>query len=800
MTSNRFHQLEQRLSVLEIELAEIRREMVSLRKSQQVPASPSPSSTPAVDRWKSQTEDTSTIDASSSPEAKIALFMDRFSGRTDVYARRWTSKKTGKSGWSPATRQGFYSKDTTEKDYLPLTAEAVNAHLRRGGDHIGLYVMSPNDTCRLLACDFDDGTWRADAAAFVSACRDSGIDTLAEISRSGEGAHVWIFFEVPVPAILARRLGFVILRRAMNTRPDMDMASYDRFFPAQDTIASRSRGSARLGNLIALPLNGDCRAKETTVFADPETWEPHEDPFAVLAKVTPVSVGLIEQLVADAQQNFGPAHDQIRRPSRVELKKVKANGIPIKLTVRNQLCVPTDDLPAAVIAEIKHRATIPNPEFYRRQAQRFSTFGVPRVVIRFSQQGGQLLLPRGLVDDISRVLTIAGFKVTVSWPRPPKKSLQAGFLGSLRPAQKSGVEAFTGQRTGVLVAPPGAGKTVMACSLIADRKVSTAILVNRAELVTQWRERISQYLDIDPELIGQVGAGQRKPTGIIDLITLQSLSRKDSDPKILEQYSQIIIDECHNIAAPGAEAALNEVKVPYWLGLTATPFRSDQMDEIITMQCGPVRYRMEVETDNEQRLIQVHETSFDSAENTEIQDLYNELAADLDRNTLIAGEVQKALESGGRCLVLVNRLIALEALAEKIKAGGDHPVLVMHGGQSQDERAQLRAELTDLNEKQDPFALVAMSKVAGEGLDIPSLNTLFLAAPVSFKGLVIQQIGRVTRATGDKDGPEATATVHDFVDTKVPVLERMHRRRLRAMNKEGFVKADLDILQTDLLD
>ena len=173
--------------------------------------------------------------------------------------------------------------------------------------------MSPSDTCRLLAYDFDDGTWRADAAAFVSACRDSGIDTLPEISRSGEGAHVWIFFEVPVPAILARRLGFAMLRKAMNARPDMDMASYDRFFPAQDTIASRSRGSVRLGNLIALPLNGDCRAKETTVFADPETWEPHEDPFAVLEKVTPVSVGLVEQLVADSQQNFGPAHDQIRR-------------------------------------------------------------------------------------------------------------------------------------------------------------------------------------------------------------------------------------------------------------------------------------------------------------------------------------------------------------------------------------------------------------------------------------------------------------------------------------------------------
>lgn len=271
---------------------------------------------------------------------------------------------------------------------------------------------------------------------------------------------------------------------------------------------------------------------------------------------------------------------------------------------------------------------------------------------------------------------------------------------------------------------------------------------------------------------------------------MQSLSRKDSDPKILEQYGQIIVDECHNIAAPGAEAALNQVKAPYWLGLTATPFRSDHMDEIITMQCGPVRHRMEVVTDNEQRLIHIHETSFDSEETTEIQDLYNELAVDSARNAQITEEVHKALEAGDRCLVLVNRIAALEALTSSITESGDHTVLVMHGLQTQEERVHLRAQLASLSEKQDPFVLVAMNKVAGEGLDIPSLNTLFLAAPVSFKGLVIQQIGRVTRATGDQNAPPVTATVHDFVDSKIPTLKRMHGRRLRAMQKEGFAVSE----------
>lgn len=257
MAEQRLSQLEQRLSVLEIEIAEIRREIVSLQTLQQIPAGPSPNPGPAVATRKAQVQagDAFTINAASSPEAKVALFMDRFSGRKDVYARRWTSRKTGKSGWSPATRQGFYSKDTTEKDYLPLTAEALDAHLRRGGDHIGLYVMLPNDTCRLLACDFDDGTWREDAEAFITACWGSGIETLAEISRSGEGAHVWIFFDEPVPAMLVRLLGFTMLRKAMNTRPDMDMSSYDRFFPAQDTIATQWRLPSPGNNCICRPRN-----------------------------------------------------------------------------------------------------------------------------------------------------------------------------------------------------------------------------------------------------------------------------------------------------------------------------------------------------------------------------------------------------------------------------------------------------------------------------------------------------------------------------------------------------------------
>lgn len=744
-----------------------------------------------------------TVSARSEPRAKIELYLERFVGRRDVYAQRWTSRKTGKSGWSPAVRGGFYSRDTPLHDHLPLTPEVIDAHLRVGGPHAGLYVMLPGDVCQLLVCDFDDGSWREDAAAYVAACREHGVDALTEISRSGEGAHVWIFFTEPVPAVTARALGFRLLREVMQQRPQMELESYDRFFPAQDTLSTKARGKARLGNLIALPLNGDCRGRGTTIFADADTWEPLEDQFAALADVEPVTPSRVEELAQSSGRVFGPKPERLRRPTRAEVRvgREAAKGTVVSVEVDNVVHLPVMGLSGSVLSELKHRASLPNPEFYRRQAQRFSTFGVPRVVVRFDHDDTELRLPRGLVENVQEVLGEAGFTAEVSWPSPAGPAMDVPFRGELRSVQSAAVNAVSGHHTGVIVAPPGTGKTVMACALIAQRGVSTAVIVNRAELVNQWRERLTEFLDLPESDIGQLGSGRRKLKGKVDLIMLQSISRKDSDPLVLEDYGQVIVDECHNIAAPAAEGDLNQISVPYWLGLTATPFRSDKMDEIITMQCGPVRHRMDVDVASEQRYVKIHRTEFetdaDTGERGAIQDVYNELAEDEQRNRFIVEQVVPAVAEGRRCLVLVNRLAALESLVDLLRGAVDSPVLEMHGRQKAAVRADVRSELDALGSQDKPYVLVAMGKVAGEGFDVPSLNTLFLAAPVSFKGVVIQQTGRITRAVGtDSDSPEAgpseamPAIVHDFVDDRVPVLTRMHGRRLRAMEKEGFEVVD----------
>lgn len=746
-----------------------------------------------------QPSEAQSVTARSSSAEKLALFRARYIGREDVYAIRWTSSRTGKSGWSPAVRGGFYTGSETAADHLAVDDAVIERHLRGGRHpedrefHVGIYPMLHGDRCRLLVCDFDDADWRLDASAFVAECTHVGLEVLAEISRSGAGAHIWMFFAGPVPAATARLAGMRLLRAAMARRPQMDFRSYDRFFPSQDTLPERSSGRVRLGNLIGLPLQGDCRRRGATVFADPTTWQPYEDQFDALATTTPVTVERVTELGTSsaAEARVGPSESLGARPRRAHIRAVARATAGQVLALRRDavLRIPTEYLPGIVITELKHMASVSNPEFYRKQAQRFSTFGTPRLVTSFEHDEHELRLPRGLTDEAAALLEEAGFGVTLDTDTAAHVHLGLSFLGDLREGQREAVDALLVHDTGVLVAPPGAGKTVIACALIAERSTPTAILVNRTELITQWRERLQQFLGLTVEQIGQLGASRRKRRGIVDLIMMQSVSHRNADPALLEEYGQIIIDECHAVAAPATEAALRNVNVRFWVGLTATPYRADQMDGLITMQCGPVRHVMDV-ADRVHRELITHETTFTTDEpgtdGPSIQAIYSELAVDAKRNALIAQHVRDAVTQRRTCLVLTNRLDHLDALAQSIE-GCESPVFRLHGRMAAAQRREVRRELGLAEAEQRPFVLIAIDKIAGEGLDLPTLNTLFLAVPVSFKGRVIQQLGRITRGRPEDSLP---AVVHDYRDKRVPLLERMYSRRRRVMAKEGFAIAD----------
>ena len=775
---------QERVRRLEQELASARRDLDEL-----VSAAASPDRVPSAQRAAIPA---STVSASSSSAEKVALFRARFSGREDAYALPWESRRTGKKGWSPAVRGGFYTDAITDADLLPLTDAAVERHLR--GDsvafHVGLYPMTRDDHCSLLVCDFDDGSWREDAAAYAVACRRAGIDTLAEISRSGDGAHVWMFFEASVPAASARALGSAMLRAAMAHRASISMASYDRFFPSQDVLPQRSPGRMRFGNLIALPLQGDCRRRGTTVFADPESWRPYDDQFAALSNVTLVPVERFAEYPTGSNRlQAGPRDSLAVRPRRAAIRAEAAavGGRAIIVRRDAMVHVPTGDVPSVVIAELKHVASVSNPEFYRRQAQRFSTFGTPRLVTCFEHDDSELRLPRGLFDEATNTLRDAGFTVETVIDAKGVKPIDVTFDGELRAEQRAAVTELFCHETGVLVAPPGAGKTVMACALIAERAVPTVILVNRADLLQQWRTRLTEFLSLSDKQIGQLGGGRRKRKGVVDLIMMQSIAHRNGDPSILEEYGQVIVDECHAVAAPAVEAAIRTINVRNWVGLTATPYRADQMDGLITMQCGPIRHVIDTGPPTPRRLA-VHETEFTTDEpgtdGPSMQLIYNQLAESEPRNGLIVAEIARAAESGQRSLVLTNRIDHVQTLATLLGDQTSAPVFALHGQLRPAERRALLDRLHELDAARTPFVLVAIDKVAGEGIDLPSLNALFLAIPVSFKGRVIQQTGRITRGGA---GAEGVAVVHDFHDAAVPWLDRMHHKRRRVMQKEGFV-------------
>ena len=737
------------------------------------------------------------VNRHSPPGEKIALFLSLFAGRSDVFATRWVSAKTGKSGWSPAVRGGFYTDAVTDSDFVPLTEQVVDQHLRgtrpNGADfHAGLYPMTSNDMCRLLVCDFDDGEWRADAFAYVTACSQHGVRAAAEISRSGDGAHVWIFFSDAVPASLARSLGSSLLREAMDIRGALTLSSYDRFFPSQDLLPRNSPGRMRLGNLIALPLQGLCRTNGTTVFADPADWNPYDDQFAYLSGLTPMSLDEVSSLASKLRPvRTGPsasiATEQPRSPRRG--KEPVAANTPrpkrIEITIGSVIAIPTVGLPTALIAKLKHIASLSNPEFFRRQAQRFSTLGTPRYVYCFEHDDTHLRLPRGLLDEVLHTMGSAKITVDVTNTIPKPYSVALTFRGTLTTAQHDAVEAMLRHDTGILVAPPGSGKTVIACASIAQRGLPTAILVNRAELATQWRERLTQFLDIDAKQIGQFGAGRHKRKGVVDIVMLQSITRKDGDPTVLDEYGYVIVDECHALGAPSSEAAVRQVGVTRWLGLTATPYRADQMDDIITMQCGPIRHTM-TGADTAGRELIVHETQFatdeSGADGPSIQAIYTELASDTHRNSHIAADIIAAYREGRTCLALSNRIEHVETIAG-ILSDADILTFTLHGQMKTKERLAVRTNIAALYGA-TPFVLIATDKVAGEGFDLPQLDTLFLTMPISFKGRVVQQLGRVTRVNRET---LLAAQVHDYHDSHVPVFNRMFRKRQRIVAKEGFV-------------
>ena len=754
-----------------------------------------------------------TVKNNSPPAAKIELFRSLFRGREDVYPRRFESRKTGKAGYAPACAnewiRGVCEKprikctDCPNRRFLQITDEVIGWHLSgrddRGFDFVmGVYAMLQDETCFFLAVDFDDEEWQRDATAFLETCRRLEVPAVLERSRSGNGGHVWFFFEEAIPASLARKLGSHVLTETMEHRPEIGLNSYDRLFPNQDTLP---RGG--FGNLIALPLQKQARQLGNTVFLD-EKFNPHADQWAFLAAVRRMSRAQVEALVRDAESKGrivgvriaapDEANDDpwTAPPSRRRREPPVAGPLPekLELVLGDQIYIAKETLVPGLRNRLLRLAAFQNPEFYRAQAMRLSTYDKPRIIACAEDHPKHFALPRGCLDDVRKTLEALKIEPVLCDERFGGVPLNVSFCGVLRPDQQAAAQALLEHDTGVLAATTAFGKTVVAAWLIAQRGVNTLILVHRRQLLEQWIECLSTFLSLPARTIGRLGGGRKKLTGTLDVALMQSLIHKGVVDDRVGDYGYLIVDECHHLSARSFEMVARRAKAKFVTGLSATVGRKDGHHPIIFMQCGPVRHRVDAKTQAAARPfthhVLVRPTAFrataasDPDPRAEFHHLYEALWNDEKRNQMICADVVSAVNEGRSPLVLTERIEHLQRLARLLSPDIAHLIL-LQGGQTRKELNDARTHLAKLPAT-SARVILATGKYIGEGFDDSRLDTLFLALPISWRGTIAQYVGRLHRLHESK----REVRVYDYADLNVAMLSRMFDKRCRGYEALGY--------------
>ena len=753
---------------------------------------------------------------SSPSKTKINLFMDLFRGRQDVYPRRFESRRTGKTGYQPACRnewkKGRCRKPRVKcancdyREFQPVTEVIIRNHLL-GHDPdkgyqsdftIGVYPLLPDETCWFLAADFDKTTWKEDAIAFLETCKTYNVPAALERSRSGNGGHIWIFFSEPISASLARQLGAFMLTETMERRPEIGLDSYDRFFPSQDTIPTGG-----FGNLIALPLQNKARKLGNSLFLDQE-FNIYPDQWAFLANIRRMKrqeaeilveeairkghvVG-VRMVVTDENENEPWTAPPSRQP-----KPIPVTGpVPetIELVLNNQIYVPKEGLSPALRNRLIRIAAFQNPEFYKAQAMRFPTFDKPRIISCCEDFPGHIGIPRGCLDEVLALLRSLNVSVNISDQRFSGNRINIFFKGRLTPEQQTAAANMLSHETGILAATTAFGKTVVGCNLIAKRGVNTLVLVHRRQLLDQWMCRLHEFLDLEPEGIGQIGGGRRNPTGRIDVAIIQSLSKKGVVDDIVAEYGHLIVDECHHVSARSFEIVARQTKARYVTGLSATVTRQDGHHPIIFMHCGPIRHSVDHRKQAAVRpfdhKVVTRNTSFRLPLSIEvekarsIQEIYSALIADERRNEIIIRDVLDAIKDGRSPVVLTERREHLEHLAARLDPIIRN-VIVMKGGASKKQRKLIAETISQIPDGAERLIL-ATGRYLGEGFDDARLDTLFLTLPISWRGTVAQYAGRLHRLHETK----RRVIIYDYVDFHVPVLVNMYERRCQGYRSLGY--------------
>ena len=765
----------------------------------------------------------------STNDEKVDLFLSLFRGREDVYARRWESKDGKMSGYSPVCRNeweyGLCGKPTVKcheckcRELVPFDKYTVVQHLA-GKEIIGVYPMLPDETSRFVAIDFDGEGWQRDVSAVRAVCEAHRIFISVERSRSGNGAHIWFFFDEPVSAVSARKLGTAILTAAMEKRHELRFKSYDRLFPNQDTMPKGG-----FGNLIALPLQRKPRDQGYSVFVN-ESFLQYPDQWAFLSSIKRMTTKELERnitvlcrsgelgnLYRQEDDEYTNTPWQKKTP---EPRLSYADFPPtLKIIEANMLYIEKDGVSQKALNRLKRFAAFKNPEYFRAQAMRLPVWNKPRVVSVSDETEKFLCLPRGCKSEIKRLLDNCNSEAIWQDERFAGASVDLSFNGVLRGEQSEALKKLIEHDNGVLSATTAFGKTVVAAALIAARKVNSLILVNRQPLLDQWETRLKEFLTINTQLrqpvkkrgrkkefsvIGRLGGGKNSLNGIIDIAIIQSLVRGNDVKDIVKNYGMVIIDECHHVPAVSFEKVLKEVNAKYIYGLTATPKRQDGLQPIIYMHCGQIRYKDDAKLQAKKRpfehFIIPRFTSFrlpfeKNNSQLPIQELYAEICQNEFRNDMIVSDVINAVSEGRNLLILTERKSHLEALKNAIKEKTPN-VITFVGGRQVKERKRLIERIKEIPETES-LVIIATGRYIGEGFDVSRLDTLFLTMPIAWQGTIAQYVGRLHRLHGSKH----EVRVYDYVDVHVATLDRMYAKRIKGYSNVGYkVKCETSSLNT----
>lgn len=750
------------------------------------------------------------------PLEKLKIFESLFVGRRDVYARGFKSAKYQKMGYSPACvnadnsalcRKGkIRCSQCPNRKFADFNLQVIKNHLQ-GRDQkerrftAGLYPLMPDDTCKVLIVDFDSDRYKEEALAFLETCDRYQLPAYLERSRSGNGAHVWFFFDQFIRAASARKMGALLLEETMSRSPALSFDSFDRLIPNQDTLPSGG-----FGNLIALPLQRIPRYPGNSVFVD-RNFEPYPDQWSYLSSVQRISLDVIRRVIHEIKpfetellpsdskhlSHTGNVDDFEIKPWEPQSEKsvweviAQAQQKPLSILLADGLYFDKAELTPKLKTMLTRLASFANPVFYERQMKRLSTRGVPRYITCFEEKGNYLLIPRGLKDKVLEAFDSNGISYQLTDKRSLGQPIKATFKGTLRPKQSVVANHVLKSEMGVLCAGTGFGKTVLGLYAVAQRCVSTLIITNRKQLLDQWVLSAEIFLDLPPNEIGTIKAGKVKPTGVLDVAMAQTLAHQKDWGTLSRQYGMIIVDECHHAASLQFETILKRFQSKYVLGLSATPNRRDGHQPIVYMQCGPIRYRVNLKKENRTQpvmhVLEVHETPFKSEptqESKRIQETFKELIANDARNRAIVQDIEKAYHEGRFCLVITERKEHLERL--KVALSGIERLASVCGNKKTKERQKELERFKNFRKEEGGAVLLATGKLVGEGFDNPQLDTLFLTMPISDRSLLIQYVGRLHRLCDQKH----EVRVIDYRDSQERRLEKMFAKRLKIYKAIGY--------------